>query len=406
MTPATEQARLERGGSTLHRHVAGFGIATFVSAGILKQTPFASWLPVDLTLLSATILVGLLALRLLNFTPDLRAVGPMIILLSALFPGIVLSVFVGSDLSKTVVLATLVPLAAVGPVILLTDKYAITIWLRYMCGIALLVAIGLIVFPSNQFEETSQRFLLSGAPPITTSWALCVGTLISVHFALCSRGLNKLFWTFSFGVTLLSTILVASRGPLVALGIGFLILMLLHPSSKVSRIRFCAIAAAIGAVLIVIASKLSTFAVERLVSLVTGRADDSGRSALRAIAYESFRESPWGIGWGEYSRLPDAVSSFGAGDFHPHNLLLELLVENGIIGTVVLLLALTWVLWKYGWLERREALTPILLSIVGFALTAAQFSSDIASNRLLWAALGATVAYSFHHGRQQRAISS
>lgn len=76
-----------------------------------------------------------------------------------------------------------------------------------------------------------------------------------------------------------------------------------------------------------------------------GRGYFSGRFDVWAKAWSHVGEAPWfGIGLMNYRHLPDAI------DMHPHNWVLQLLLETGVIGTAVfmaLMATLLYRFWRY-----------------------------------------------------------
>ncbi|HZN85560.1 MAG TPA: Wzy polymerase domain-containing protein [Burkholderiales bacterium] len=94
------------------------------------------------------------------------------------------------------------------------------------------------------------------------------------------------------------------------------------------------------------------------------------RTALWALAWRLFAESPWlGVGWGEF-----AGAAFSAGLPHagvwtsPHNLFLQLAAEAGLIGAALILVAA--LRWSRGaWRDLRSAATLPLWWVAAVAGT-------------------------------------
>jgi O-antigen ligase len=80
----------------------------------------------------------------------------------------------------------------------------------------------------------------------------------------------------------------------------------------------------------------------------TGSADEiatlTGRTELWAVVVEKIKESPWlGYGYGaSHFILSRDVTGFGWDHPHAHNMILQSLLNVGVIGTLFLVLALTW----------------------------------------------------------------
>jgi len=110
----------------------------------------------------------------------------------------------------------------------------------------------------------------------------------------------------------------------------------------------------------------------------------------RAYLYDQGRtlalDHPFGVGAGGFDPNSDTL--------YPHNILLELASEEGLLG-VVLVAALVVAAWRtrarfrIGRLSPEATLTGALLV---FTLTEAFVSFDLNENRLLWFALGLSLA--------------
>ena len=91
----------------------------------------------------------------------------------------------------------------------------------------------------------------------------------------------------------------------------------------------------------------------------------SGRGDVWAHAWNGFLQHPLvGVGVMNYRNLPHAV------DLHPHNWVLQILVEGGVLGTVALLNLLGLVLWRfYGYAKGNLYGVAALASVVAFLVT-------------------------------------
>jgi O-antigen ligase len=104
--------------------------------------------------------------------------------------------------------------------------------------------------------------------------------------------------------------------------------------------------------------------------------------------------------------LTAPLTGAGAGSFayhypanqlrvYPHNMLLELLSELGVIGlalwTVMLVIAFGGFIKRGGW---RRSLSVVVLGFFTFAIANAMISGDIVSNRHVFTSLGLLVATS------------
>lgn len=131
------------------------------------------------------------------------------------------------------------------------------------------------------------------------------------------------------------------------------------------------------------------WSVRRMALLLDQGADTSaaGRVERYQISLQAWGESTLvGHGIGVFPTL------FGVGDQrdYPHNTVLELLVELGLVGALLFAL---WVVqafrhWWHGMHRGDRALRVTLLMLTLYALATSALSGDLSSNRLVYVALG------------------
>jgi O-antigen ligase len=109
------------------------------------------------------------------------------------------------------------------------------------------------------------------------------------------------------------------------------------------------------------------------------------RVELVKISRQLFIENPvFGIGFGgfkSYNELTELLK-------YPHNIFLELAVEGGVIGVLVLC-AVLFLIVKSAFNIKKSGLqlTAYCLSLIAYSLTLAFFSKDISSQPYLWISL-------------------
>jgi len=192
-----------------------------------------------------------------------------------------------------------------------------------------------------------------------------------------------------------------SRGPLLALAAALMVWFALGGGTveqEMAGRRRSPIIRRLAVLLMIAAPVLLlAFASERLVE---GRAmSNLVRSRILDMALDAFRQSGlWGLGTGGFSQL------FSIGDqrFYPHNIFLELYLENGLPGLVIWLAFLAvlfgrWNGWRRLQAGRGSLVERILLRLVAaqfvFHMVNAQFSGDIFVNQWIWLWAGALVAW-------------
>ncbi len=132
--------------------------------------------------------------------------------------------------------------------------------------------------------------------------------------------------------------------------------------------------------------------------LLVNRPDDDtsfqARVQVMEDAWALFTTRPL-LGWGTGS-----VSVYGAGQEqkYPHNILLELAAETGLVGLGLYLAVVGMVLERLlrGWQQRMETshLCLVFLTLVLFTLLNAMVSGDLSDNRDMWLFAGMALAVS------------
>lgn len=112
------------------------------------------------------------------------------------------------------------------------------------------------------------------------------------------------------------------------------------------------------------------------------------RSDLLFRAQQQWHENLlFGVGWGGF---PSAAGLPDIGGFYPHNIVMELLAETGLVGFALAATVVGVIVWRYGRATAQgethgDRVTWIVL-VSGFA--AAMVSGDWPANRILWLGLG------------------
>ena len=266
------------------------------------------------------------------------------------------------------------------------------------CATAVVLARGLA---SGQVAATvGGRFSLDQqASPIGLGRAAAAGILVAIFLVLAARSnLLRLFALGAMPLMAVSFIAAGSRGPVLGLVVGLVVLLVLALRERRSRARvlLVAIAAIAGAVLV--GQLVPGEDVQRSLSVLTGSGNglsSNGRDALWHEAWHMFLAHPLsGSGTGAFAGIEPI-------DLFPHNLFLEMGAEVGILGVIAVLLV---VLGGLRALRRADVLSlgrlRIEVALVGALLAAAfvnaQVSSDVTSNSALWLAVGLALGLEQH----------
>lgn len=165
----------------------------------------------------------------------------------------------------------------------------------------------------------------------------------------------------------------ASRGPLLALIIAVICTTWGYRALR-GRLAFVA-----GAVSVAVVVGLGNLVLSESADRLLSSGNDSGaggRSSLWGLAFRSLKIWPEGIGWGNYSA--DGLLQ-GAAEY-PHNFLLELALEAGVVAALCAVILFAFVarrLWK-----NMRFIGPLPFALLVFWFVTAQFSSDMNGNRV------------------------
>lgn len=201
---------------------------------------------------------------------------------------------------------------------------------------------------------------------------------------------------------LLGVALVAagSRGPVLGAIVGLVVLLSLALTDRASRSRLLLLAGCGIVAALLVGQLLPGQSISRSLSFLTGSGSglsSNGRSALWSQAYSLFRDHPlFGIGTGGF------FAANGV-EHYPHNLLLEVAAELGVLGLalVIAFLAATVVRLVRSW---RFSVGPdrlrvaVIAALFAAATTNALFSADIQENPSVWLTAGFAVGLSLIRG--------
>jgi len=381
--------------------LVGANIALLHLAGALKSMPVIGLLPIDLTILLAMIalpsLVLLAALRRWLVSP---ALGLPMAAIGTLWLWLVLTgCWSGSG---AVLNAKLPDIILLGPVMLLAgmvvagDEAALRGFAAATLGAGGVIALSLA---ANIAEG---RVALGGLPgaeaekwrvayQVTGLAIAMAASLAALHWAEARGALRRFLWLCATLALALGAALTGGRAALLALGLCLLLGPLLILVRQQSWLR--AGVWVFGLLLAVSAAAL----------LVEGQASAHSRALVTLFHAETLESSGRLPLWGEALALAGQAMPFGLGiggfslaagfgewrGRHPHNLALEALVEAGLPGFALWLLAFcgaVWAFWRLGRSAPSWRVARLLVFCLPIALTL-QVSTDL-GNRMAWLALG------------------
>lgn len=354
-----------------------FFLALLVTAGQVKSSRIFSWIPIDLTVLALSlVVVGSIHATLSFGLPKSQVIIPIAIWVLFL-PAVLLNPVEVSDGSKVFTLFTVTLSLALAPFFILRrpEQRDTFIWsLAFISAFAVLNS--LFVSPTLA-DDFSMRQVLEGADTIGSSRVAFSASLVFLIFAML-RGfaaIHRLAFTGVALTTAYFAISTGSRGPALSMLAALALTVTLAPVFRRYRVRAIGAMAATLALVIPIGYSSASEGLVRIMGVILGEGDTStqAREALWSEAEKMIGEHPFGTGWGFFE------STQGS---YPHNLILELGAETGIVVTAI------FIIFIAGSLHRgiRAATTPadtVLLALLVFSFCNSMVSSDFNDNRLL-----------------------
>jgi O-antigen ligase len=232
------------------------------------------------------------------------------------------------------------------------------------------------------------RYSISASEyPIDMGRASAEGLLLAIYMMLSTqRRAIRLAAVAATPILAIALAGAGSRGPVVGFAFGLLTLLGLSATNRRSRRRLLVVAGVLLLAIIAVPLVVPSSSIARSLSTIIGSASglsSNGRSQLWAISLASFSHHLWlGLGTGGGATLVPGL-------LYPHNLLLEIATELGIVGIVVLLLILGGFIQALGRCWRmtggpERLIGALLIAMFVTALVNAQFSDPIQSNGSVW----------------------
>jgi O-antigen ligase len=259
--------------------------------------------------------------------------------------------------------------------------YNIGYWI-YILGIIFGIITTIIAMNSQQ----SVRFHASeNINPIWLARSLGVSIIFSFFVIMnLKRRFLKLIVLFSNFVMLFPMIRSWSRAPFIGLLGSLLLMLVLQPKIKESYKII------LGAVFLAAGLFLLRAAPNQIASRMQTPVTEEWSAAFRLLAWYKafgfFMQSPLlGIGTGSF-KLDLPFTPF----LYPHNLVLEMACENGVIGLLLIILFLSFTFFlgiktiRKALVFKEKQLAIVLLAAFTYTAWNAMFSGDISSNESVW----------------------
>lgn len=272
-------------------------------------------------------------------------------------------------------------------------------FLRHVLGWNLAIALVAAANDRLEFEPWSGRLQVLGLGPIWLARQMGFGlvALLGLRAMGAIGKVPALLAALLFGVVFLRT---ESRGPALAMLVAAAA-WIASSDGPLGRRAFVRGALFTGVALVSGILLLFIVAAERFGNLPFAGAAVSNFVRLRILAVAGEQITSvlgTGLGTGGFSALAQA----GDRRLYPHNLFLEVGLENGLVGLLALatFLVLIWRRWRRARVEWRPRdltrwnLTRVAMASALFALVAAQFSGDISGNEGIWLWAGVLAVWS------------
>lgn len=300
-------------------------------------------------------------------------------------------------------LAVVCSLLVLAPVLAFPERDRVYGFLKLSLYMSLLVA-ALVVYGYLSPDYARPYEIYGSASHIRPGRAIGFGIVVATHYLLATRRrADRYTYGFVLGVLLLGIVVSGSRGPLVAASAAAGVLVLLELSitrGETARAALFVLLSALGvlalfALHVGLGIVVPTF--DRIVPLLQGNLDPStvGRLRLYRAGVVHWLESPvFGNGLGSFAPWFYGEDAMG----YPHNLVLEILAELGLIGLLLFVAVLGVAARSLVTNLRTHPVAILLVGLLVFALLNASLSKDLQGNRLLFGVLGLATGVELYAG--------
>ncbi len=373
----------------------------FLFAGRFKAEAGLADLPVDLTAVAfgLSVVVGGLHLYRRNLAVPRRGssiVAATLLLVADLALSLAWTPGVVYARQKVLYAATLMtwPLVA-GAFIVAPERERVGRLARLVVFASLLVAFSTLAVAAR--EGMDRVIWVVGSEYLGIGRAVGLAVAVAYVVVLTASSRRETWLGLALMLVLITVLLISGgRGPLLATLVVVVAPLALLPLVRRSAPERTIVRRAALTVLcltlafsLLLASGRAPVTLQRATLLV--QEEGGGYSAAERAHYYGWAIESWhrhpiiGSGVGSFPILYDRPDA----PFYPHNIFLELLAEQGVLGLALFLLVLLAAARQVRY--RDLARDPLLLLVVLFALNTfvnAQVTADLPSNRMLFATLG------------------
>lgn len=371
---------------------SGAVIAVLGTVNLWKVPALQDAIAVDLTLLSSilAVLVTVVALFARRLTVA-KSWAPLFIGFGLFVPALLTTSFRTTySVTKSESLFTLCLLAVFAPMVTL-GRQAPRVWFLRSLGLLSVALSAWLLVAGNQ-AASAGREQLDGANPIGLGRVSAIGVVIFAICALRMDGAKRATTAVLLVLCGVAAVSTGSRGPVGAAVAAVALVSLLKTGERKPVRTFLSLSlVGIGAWQAV-TFFAPTSSLERLTQ-ATGGASDDARINLAKESVQIAWNHWGGVGWGDlgdYLSL-DAISTVQGDVQYPHNMILEVLAEGGVLALIGLAVLLA-ISWKRLRKNSADLGGQITLGLWLLALGSAMTSSDIVGNRFVWVMIGVGLA--------------
>jgi len=356
-------------------------LALFLTAGAFKAvvpTPF------DLSILFGIVVVGLSLVQMAREREFPEIPRPLLLFVAIavlILAGVVHSPAPEYGLDKALRFVTMGVIAVFSPLVLVRRE-GLGAFMYSLAGIGVALSVHALLLGGSPVAYG--RYVAAGSDTIWLGRAAGIAVLAVAAVLAHQRTPARVFAAAAGSIAMIALIGSGSRGPVAAVVVAFGSLLVLRLVSAGGRRGTVALAVALVALAALMAWQVvPEVAIDRLARVFT---DDPGQSALTrvrllAAAAVLTGENPLvGVGTGGFASVEPLLR-------YPHNLLLELSSENGILvsGLMAALLAMAVARSARAVIRNPGDLgVAFVFMALVFGIANAMVSSDINGHRLMY----------------------
>jgi O-antigen ligase len=370
-----------------HRTSAGlWALALFMWAGDIKGSPLISVIPIDFTLLMGMAVIGVSVWKVATRERTVQVVTltPMVVIIAGV-PSLLWASLSTYGANKAVNFLVLGSIALIGTSVLVHSGRDIRGLLRRVAIIHVYISGAALM--RGPIPEVNNRLAGFANDTIVLGRGAGMLTLFCAAAALRSKRGVRAFWIGAAMIAAYTVIGSGSRGP--ALMVLFAAPLLLARGQLVGHRRAQQRSRFVGVILAVIVLLLSFSLAPEGATSRFGENRESRSSSLRTDSYQKSLSyvisHPVGVGFGDFA---DVVDTFGEFERqYPHNLLLEIGVEQGWVPLFLMIAVIVSAL-RTLWRLRFSPDHRLLLTLLTYFMLNCLVSGDLNDNRQIISLLG------------------